>query len=218
MWSCFLQLPACLGVIWSDGLVTSARLYCPLHFSRGASLASLAAWWGCARLAWAEEWPSLSSAFLLRSSTISVVKILRVLRVLRPLRAINRAKGLKVSGRLGLGSPWSLGVLTGGDVATIIPWGSAGPGARFPPSICGRGLPHPAALSRLLLFLGPTLAVRRCGTHSRGLPQAYVCVVLDLHSTWSSACSWPSRPSVTSWSSRRCCNSCLPASGSSSSR
>lgn len=47
------------------------------------------------------ESPCLSSVFLLRSSTISVVKILRVLRVLRPLRAINRAKGLKVRARLG---------------------------------------------------------------------------------------------------------------------
>lgn len=37
-----------------------------------------------------------------------MVKILRVLRVLRPLRAINRAKGLKVSERLGQGVllPW----------------------------------------------------------------------------------------------------------------
>lgn len=137
--------------------MTSARLYCPLHFSRGASLASLAAW-GCARLAWAEEWPSLSSAFLLRSSTISVVKILRVLRVLRPLRAINRAKGLKVSGRLGLGSPWSLGVLTGGDVATIIPWG-----------VCGARSPVPT------LHLWKASAPSRCSQQAPALPGAHPC-------------------------------------------
>lgn len=43
-------------------------------------------------------WIFSKAVFARSSSAISVVKILRVLRVLRPLRAINRAKGLKVSG------------------------------------------------------------------------------------------------------------------------
>ena len=158
--------------MWGDDLVTSACLCHPLPLTPGPSLASMAAWWGCARLAWAGESPHLSSAFLLRSSTISVVKILRVLRVLRPLRAINRAKGLKVRGRLGLGV---LGPCKSSQEVlwqASCPVGFAGPGTQFPLPACGRGLPHPTALGRLLLFLGPIPAVKGCGTRSRGLPQA----------------------------------------------
>lgn len=103
-WSCFLQLPVSPGLVWGDDLVTSACLCHPLPFAPGPSLVP-----GCpvglCQAGRGGELPHLSSAFLLRSSTISVVKILRVLRVLRPLRAINRAKGLKVRGRLGRGGP-----------------------------------------------------------------------------------------------------------------
>lgn len=91
------------------------------------------------------ELPHLSPAFLLRSSTISVVKILRVLRVLRPLRAINRAKGLKVRRRPRSSSP--------GEVMwqALCPVGFAGLGAQFPHPIYGRSLPHPTAPGRFLL-------------------------------------------------------------------
>jgi len=120
VWRCFHWLPVPCGLMWDGGLVTFAWLCHPLPLTPGPSLASMAAWWGCARLSWAGESPLLSSAFLLRSSAISVVKILRVLRVLRPLRAINRAKGLKVRGRL------RLRVLTGHCGRHCAPWGLRG--------------------------------------------------------------------------------------------
>lgn len=115
------------------------------------------------------ESPHLSSAFPLRSSAISVVKILRVLRVLRPLRAINRAKGLKVRGRLGVLGPWE----SSREVMwqARCPVGFVGPETQFSLPICGRGLPHPTALGWLPLSLGPSAAVRGYGTRSRGLPQ-----------------------------------------------
>lgn len=140
--------------------MTSALCH-PLSLAAGPSLPSLAAWWGCASLAWAGTGPQLSCAFLPRSSTISVVKILRVLRVLRPLRAINRAKGLKVSERLGQGAH-PMAVPPGGCVAGTV---------HFPnshhPSVEGL-CPIP------LLWQAPTLpGVGGCGTQSRGLPQLW---------------------------------------------
>lgn len=142
--------------------MTSACLCHPLSLSAGPSLPSMAARWGCASLAWARKSPHLGCAFLPRSSTISVMKILWVLRVLRPLRAINRAKGLKVSERLGWGDllPWQSYQEGTWQVSCPVP-------DSHHPSVKG------SACSLCSWQASVLPGVGGCGGQSRGLPQTW---------------------------------------------